>query len=228
MDRKIITLKNAYIFLGFVLVVTTVLTPLMVRSGISFVEEETVEVIMIITQFIIGFVIYRMYRNEMEVLDYRSKEAVRHIGTTNVEIQSLRKIFDDVQKYPRSSHEFGKVMADLTKIVAGITKADHVLLRIIDIEEARTVTEKELKNNESLSHIGNKELIDGLVKDGFFVVSSRQDVLSVKVFCIFNADINDRQRDMLQRIVEEVEMIYVLFSFWRGTKAVEIQSKRIV
>jgi hypothetical protein len=225
MDRKIITLKNIYIFLGFVLVATTVSTPLVVRSGVSFFEEETVEVIMIIAQFSIGFIIYRMYRNEMEALDYQFKEAVKHIGTTNVEIQSLRKIFDDVQKYPRSSREFGRVMNDLTKIIVGITKAEYVLLRIIDVDEVRTVTEKELKNNENLLHIGNKDLIDGLVKDGFFVISSRQDILSVKVFCVFNADINNQQRDMVQRIVEEIEMIYALFSFWRGTKDVEIQSK---
>lgn len=93
--------------------VTTILTPLAVRSGISFLEEEIVEVIVIIAQFIIGFIIYGMHRHEVEELDYRFKEAVRHIGSTNVEIQSLRKIFDDVQRYPRSVKEFNNVMAHL-------------------------------------------------------------------------------------------------------------------
>lgn len=59
----------------------------------------------------------------------------------------------------------------------------------------------------------------------FLVVSSRQDVLSAKVFCVFDQKINDQQRVLVQRIVEELEMIYALFSLWRGIKAVEVQYK---
>jgi hypothetical protein len=219
MKKNFITLKNLYIASIFLIVVIITFTPVIVTQGISIVDEELGEFILIAIQFFVAYVLYRLYQREIEKSNQELIRALQYIGTANVEIQNFKEIFSDLDRYPRNAKEFKYILDDLTKKAAGITKSEQVILRIINIVDGKTLTENMYCENGNKSlKIGNKELISGAIINGFSVISSRQDSFNVKAFCVFSAEINENQRNLLQRIVEELEIIYLLFSITDGEK----------
>jgi hypothetical protein len=219
MKKNFITLKNLYIASIFLIVVIITFTPVIVTQGISIVDEELGEFILIAIQFFVAYVLYRLYQREIEKSNQELIRALQYIGTANVEIQNFKEIFSDLDRYPRNAKEFKYILDDLTKKAAGITKSEQVILRIINIVDGKTLTENMYCENGNKSlKIGNKELISGAIINGFSVISSRQDSFNVKACCVFSAEINENQRNLLQRIVEELEIIYLLFSITDGEK----------
>jgi hypothetical protein len=188
-------------------------TPVLIKDGISIFDEEVSELILIAIQFFVAYILYRLYQREIEKSNQELVRALQYIGTTNVEIQNFKEIFVDLDRYPKNIKEFKIILDNLTKKAAGITKSQWVLLRIVNTLQVKTLTEDlYCEGDNKNKKIGNKELINGTAINGFSVISSRQESFNIKAFCVFSAQINENQRSLLRRIVEELEIIYLLFT----------------
>lgn len=213
MRKNFITLKFFYLALILVIILVITFTPLIVTKGISIIAEELGELILIAIQFFVAYILYRLYQREIEKSNQELVRALKYIGTTNVEIQNFKEIFADLDRYPKNEKEFKNILVNLTQKAAGITKSEQVILRIINTLEAKTLTENMYcENGNKGAKISNKGLISKETINGFSVIASRQESFNIKAFCIFSTEINASQRDLLQRIVEELEIIYLLFS----------------
>jgi len=220
MKKDFATLKNFYFGLMLLIIVIIILTPVLVTDGISVLDEEISELVLIAVQVVIAYVLYRLYQREIEKTNQELVRALRYIGTANVEIQNFKEIFADLDRYPSSAKKFKNILNDLAKKAAGITKSKQVILRIVNTLEAKTLTENiYCENGDKNFKIGNRELVNGAGLNGYSVISSRQESFNIKAFCIFSAQINESQRNLIQRIVEELEIIYLLFSITNGEKA---------
>jgi len=219
MRKDFVTLKNFYLGLIILIITVIIFTPILIRDGISILDEETAELVLIAIQFFVAYVLYRFYQKEIEKSNQELIRAFQHIGTTNVEIQNFKEIFADLERYPKNKKEFKYIFNDLTQKAAGIAKSEQITLRIVNILEAKTLTENIYRENGGKSiKIGNKELVNGVEIPGIHVISSRQDSFNIKAFCAFSAEINENQRNLIQRIVEELEIIYLLFSITNGER----------
>lgn len=213
MRKDFINLKNFYLSLILLIILIITLTPVIIKDGVSIFDEEIVELVLIAIQFFVAYILYCLYQREIEKSNQELVRALQYIGTTNVEIQNFKEIFVDLDRYPGNTKEFKIILNDLTKKAAGITKSQWVLLRIVNTLQVKTLTEDlYCEDGNKNKKIGNKELINGAAIDGFSVISSRQESFNVKAFCVFSAQINENQRSLLQRIVEELEIIYLLFT----------------
>jgi hypothetical protein len=221
MRKNFVTLKNFYLGLIFLIIAVIILTPILIREGVSILDEEVSEIILIAIQFAVAFILYRLYQREIEKSNQELIRTLQYIGTTNVEIQNFKEIFVDLDRYPRNTKEFKFILDDLTKKAAGIAKAQWVLLRIVNTLEVKTLTESLYCENENKNmKISNKELINGRIIKGPYVISSRQESFNIKAYCVFSSAINESQRNLLQRIVEELEIIYLLFSITNEGRSV--------
>jgi hypothetical protein len=217
MKKNFVTLKNFYFGLILLTITFIIITPVLIKEGFSTLDEEASELILIAVQFIVAFILYRLYQREIEKSNQELIRALQYIGTTNVEIQNFKEIFIDLDRYPRNEKEFKFILNNLTEKAAGIAKTQWILLRIVNTLEAKTLTENLYCEDENKNKkIGNKELISGTVAGDISVIGSRQDSFNVKAFCAFSAEINKNQRNLIQRIVEELEIIYLLFSITSG------------
>ncbi|HEX7586513.1 MAG TPA: hypothetical protein VF390_02685, partial [Patescibacteria group bacterium] len=87
MRKNFITLKFFYLALILVIILAITFTPLIVTKGISVIDEELGELILIATQFFVAYILYRLYQREIEKSNQELVRALKYIGTTNVEIQ---------------------------------------------------------------------------------------------------------------------------------------------
>ena len=85
--------------------------------------------------------------------------------------------------------------------------------------ETKTLTENiYCENGDKNVKISNKELVNRGTIAGYSIISSRQENFNIKAICIFSAQLNENQRNLIQRIVEELEIIYLLFSITNNKK----------
>jgi len=91
---RINALKNVYILCLITIVLLIIFTPWLVTQGLSFIDEESIEVILIALLFGIGSFIYSRYKQEIEVtknelinldkdkqtLEERLEESFKYIG----------------------------------------------------------------------------------------------------------------------------------------------------
>ncbi len=213
-------------------IILIALTPRFISNGVGFIEkEEDVEGILIIILFVVGYVIYYFYKRELEkslrqieehemrnkTMEERLDGAIKHIGSLNVQIQEIRSIFSDLNKYPESKQDFKLVVEFLAKKILSLVSAEWVLIRIID-----PLTLKTLKDHNQtrgsyilLKHqISNEELVNKRdeIKE-FSVVESEPSGLSLRVFCIFpRSNLTQEQKVLLKAVANQLELIYLIFA----------------
>jgi hypothetical protein len=207
-----------------------ILTPLVVTKAFSIFEEETLEVILITALFLVGYFIYRLYKRQVEKdkvelrelqrdrddLESRLDEAFRHIGKINVQIDEIRDVFSNIDKYPESHEEIKHIFHYLAHKILGLVDSPWVILRVIDISSLATQKEHIESRGGSqaqIPNISNKDLLTNEVLDGWQVLKSEQSNLNVKAFCILPANhISDDQKILIQAITGQLEMLFLIFS----------------
>ncbi|MBN1778730.1 MAG: hypothetical protein JW816_00705 [Candidatus Buchananbacteria bacterium] len=141
MHIKFNWLKNTYLIILGILFVLIVATPILISDGISFLTEEMTEMIIIFLLLIASILIYSFYQNELKKRVEQRDEAIKEIGKINVQIEKIKEAFETIEKYPENKSDLKYLMNALAEKILGIAPVDWVLLRIIDLNDQRTLTE---------------------------------------------------------------------------------------
>lgn len=230
MKMQVNFLKNLYLTSTVILLCLVVATPFLVRSGISVIEEEYVEAILIILIFIVGYILFLLYRREAakiakklsqaekdkEKVEDRLTEAFKYIGGVNVQIDTIRSLFAELKEYPQNKQEMKQAMKFLANKILSIIAADWVLLRIIDLSSQVTLREyTETRGSVALikHEISNKNLVQGQKNDDYSYITSRQNTFNIKLFCIFpKIKVSQQQQIILRAMVNQLEMLFLIFN----------------
>ncbi len=206
-----------------------VATPLLIRGNVTLMkkfvlEEDIFEALLIAALLALAYTAHRVYRGELESLKKSNigltkshTEAFKYIGTVNVQLQRLGAIFSGWQRYPETKTEFQRMLASAVRSIGGMVKVDWTLIRIIDQEDFRTITEhwESFAKEGADQHIriSNRALVEGKPIEGFSVVCSRRNNLAVNVACIMPAkELVREEKILIEAIVGELEMLFIIFT----------------
>jgi len=216
--------------LFIIVLVIIVFTPLLIRQGFSIFEEEVLEAIIVSLLFIVSYIIYILYLNEIKknqealknleknrlTLEERLTEAFKHIGQVNVQIKEIRSIFNGLKKYPESKNDFKNILKYFAEKVLSIIAVDWVLFKIIDLENIKTLGEYGQCRGESafpINKIGNNDIVKKTNFEQYNILCSDQGDLNIKIYCITpKIRINDETETFIKVVVNQLEMIFLIFS----------------
>jgi len=234
--RKLQLLEGIYIILLVCLFSLIISTPYLISNKVSLthniiIDEEIVEGLLIALLLVISYVVSARYRKELD--EYRSEitnlsakkadvesrltDAFKYIGAVNVQIEEIKSLVLSLNKYPEDKKDFKNSLSYLSQKVLGIVNVDWVIFRIIDVDSLKTLREySETRGSAVLlkHNISNKSLVDAKSIDGCNVISSNQENLTIKVFCIIPsvAYVTATQKGLMQTIVSSLEMLFIIFA----------------
>lgn len=217
-----------YMLILGLLFTVVVTTPLFITGHVSLtkkfvLEEDALEALLIATLLGLAYTVHRVYRREVENLkksnDGLTKshtEAFKYIGTVNVKLQKFWAIFFGFQRYPETKAEFRRILSLSARNVRGIVNADWILIRFINQNNFRTITEHwEFFAGETCpnAQISNRSLVEGKTIADFSIVCSRRNNLDIDVVCIIPVNALEREEKILiEAIAGELEMLFIIFT----------------
>ena len=228
--KSIKLLERTYFSFLLLILLLVVFTPYIIRSGFLLFEEESLEVIIIILLFGIGYIILRLYQKEVEDnleelerakrekqnLEDRLTDAFKYIGSVNVQIQEIRSVFSGIKKLPENKKDLKYILQFFAGKILGIVNVDWVILRIVDTENSVTLREHSETRGKILlvkHEIGNSDLLANKNSDDYKIINSSQENFHIKTFCLLpNKKINQHQEDLIRGIINQLEMLFIIFS----------------
>ncbi len=238
MASRIEKLRNLFLLVFFLLVISIIFTPLLVRMGFSMFPEETLESIILLIQISVAWKIFRLYEGtvkhrEKEIQnlerEYQKREkelleAFAYLGKVNVQV-SLIKSFLQKLKAPSSRKEVETYINEILRIVLSLSGKSWATLRAIDTKNLQTLDEYWAKASPEIStngvKIGNKDIMkwekeeNECRKNGYCVFGSSSSKLSpLKIFLVFldGEKMEPDIRDFLQAAANQCEVLLTLFS----------------
>lgn len=219
-------LKNVYFLMLSALLILMIATPFLINEKmISELSDDMLETIVLLTMVITGFIIYRLYRRELEKNQKSLDELLGHVGSVNIQIEQIKAFFCDLKKYPESKKDLKYILHTFADRVLAMVNADWVLFRIIEIDSAHTLSEHgQSRGNSAWSNheIGNKDLLETGASNGFISIQSSQDNFNLKVFCVLpKKSLSEEQKILLGKIVNDLGMLYLIFSsvYYKNVRA---------
>jgi hypothetical protein len=239
MNKKIYILEKLYLLLSITIAAVIIFTPLIINSGISIIPEEVLEVIVIALLFGIGSVLLRQYRKEVEKnllvcdnltkinnnLEERLMSAFKHIGSVNIQIDEVRSAFSEIKKYPENKRDFKYLLQFFGIRVLCMTDADWVIFRIVDATNTTTLGEYcEARGDNAVINqkVSNKNLLENGSITGCKIIKSSQENFYIKTFCIIQtASLNRDQEILIKAIVNQLEMLFLIYTSNNLNKAID-------
>ncbi len=179
------------------------------------IQEEYVESFFLFLLLLIGYLLLKLYKNEIIKNQDKLNEAFKYIGQVNVQLQEINKVFEGIRKIPENKKEIKNILDFFTKKTLAIVNANWSLLRVIDMSTKKTLREYSYSRGSAvlLKHgISNENLINKIIIDGYTVVTSDQINLGLKVYFIFPVSkINKNQKILIKAIINQLEMLIVIF-----------------
>ena len=198
------------------LVFLVIFTPLLITDDLPAIGEEALESIIIAFLFAIGFILNRLYEKELRLRENYLKEAWAHIGEINLLTEAFKDAFIHVDKYPENKKEMKELLATMTKKILSMVNCHFVMLRILLTDEVKTLTEYYQSRNglkDFEIKLSNKQLIENGNDDKHEVIVSSTKNTKIKVYCIFpKTKINQEQKIFIQKIVNDLAMLYMIFN----------------
>jgi hypothetical protein len=223
MSKKHKKLREGILFLIIINVIVIIITPFFnVKFG-GF-SDEVSETVFISSLFMLMAVLFSFYSREVdkykkqqEELEDRLRETFKYIGSINLQLEEMKKVFSSVNKYPESKKDIQALFVHTAERILGIINADWVLLKIVDIKSGNNLHEYFIsRGNKKIDKIKveNKELLSGECSFGqCSIVKSNQDNFNIKAFCILPvAAKNDNQEFLINSIVNQLEMLFIIFN----------------
>ena len=228
-------LQVLYFVILLILFSLIIYTPTLIKGSASLnenliLEEETIEGSLVGALMILGIVILGIYKHEIQ----RHKEQIRiiddekqrvagrllvsdqYIGQVNVQISEIESIFNWIDKYPQTKTDFNKVFSYYGDRILGIINTNWALIRIINRDTQRTVTEHfqtRPGTTPDYPHVSNKMIIEKQPSLSCTTVISKPDNLEFLVSCTMPVDkINKHQVGFVQAIINEITMLFVIYS----------------
>jgi hypothetical protein len=232
-ENKAKLLKAAYVSSLTLLFLLMVFTPYLVGSGLFLrarliVGEEIAEGVLIALLLLAGYfasIVYKKefdkYARELEelaakkdTLENELNEAFCYIGAVNVQLLEIKSVLTGQKRYPESKRDFKKIESLFARQALGIANVDWVVLRIVNPETLRTLQEhSEARGKARLRkhNISNKAVVSNEAVADYSVVTSEQENLTIKAFCILpTKELAESQQILIRAIVSELEMLFIL------------------
>lgn len=223
MIKKRKKIRGAVLFLIVINVLLIIATPFFNVRFWNF-SEELSEAALISSLFLLMVLLFSFYSREVnkykkqqEDLEERLRETFKYIGSINLQLEEMKKVFSSVNKYPESKKDVQALFAHTAERILGIINVDWVLLRIVDIRNGNNLHEYFIsrgnKKTEKIK-IENKLLLSGECPDNkCSVVKSNQENFNIKAFCVLPiASKNDNQKFLINSIVNQLEMLFIIFN----------------
>lgn len=234
---RIEKLRNIFLLVFLILVVTIISTPLLVSRGFYLFAQETWEAILLLAQVSLAWNIFRLYekavsRREEEIekleKEYQKREkqlleTFAYLGKVNVQI-SLIKDFLGKLKAPTSKKEVKEYLDDILRMALAISQKEWMTVRIINTENMQTIAEHwagfSSKSKMGEVKIGNREIVEmahdkNLCNERNLCVlpSAGSKPYKEKAFLVFLEKNNvDREvLEFLKAAVNQCEIIHTLF-----------------
>lgn len=239
MSPKIERLRNLFLFVFFLLVISIIFTPLLVRGGFLIFPEEPLESVLLFLQVSIGWRIFVLYQRTVESREkeiqklegeYQKREkelleAFAYLGKVNVQV-SLIKSFLKKLKAPSSRKEAENYINEILGIALTLSGKKWVTLRAVNVKTLQTANEYWTKSDKAIDtqgiKIGNKDIVkwdqDREIgqKNGYFVLgSSGSEISRTKVFLVFlnGTKLEPDIEDFLRAAANQCEVLLTLFDF---------------
>ena len=186
------------------------------------IREEHIESFFIIIIFIIGYIIFKLYKQEIAKqkehangIKNRLDDAFKYIGQVNVQIKAVKEALSGLKKFPEKKSDLKNIINFLVEKVLAIVNSDWALLRIIDLEDGHILREKSIARGEAVlfkHNINSQKLINKEPIGEYSVVTTEQKNLGLKAFIVLPIKtLNKEQRILIEAIAQELEMIFLIF-----------------
>jgi hypothetical protein len=228
-------LQVLYLLITLILFSVILLTPLLIKGPLHLtekliLEEEIIEGFLLSVLVLLSIVIYTLYTHEsakqkelINKINLAKKSAeeklidsFQYIGQINVQIEQIKLIFNNSDKLPGTKNDFKKTLYFLSERVFGITKADWILFKIIDIKNNKTINEQfETRHGYTFDypHVSNKTIIENQSCPPFTAIISKPQNFNFLVSCILSVDsISRDERIFIQAIANEITMLFVILN----------------
>ncbi len=239
---RIDKLRNVFLFVFLILVITIIFTPLLVRKGFSFFPEELLEAILLLVQVSLAWKIFRLYEKtvkirekEIEKLEKeyqkREKELLEtfaYLGKINVQMSLIRSFLQKL-KIPSSKREMKEHIEEILRMAMTISKKKWITLRIMNMQGVQTISEYWAKVSSEIKtedlKIGNREIMELSADEklcnekGYCVLSSESPNSSNhKAFLVFleKDKIDKETLGFLNAAVNQCEIIHNMFELRNG------------
>ena len=226
-------LQIVYFVIILVLFSLIIYTPTLIEGPVHITkklifEEETFEGILIGILFIISVLILNLYKSEVDKqkelinkinndkkkVEQRLLESDQYIGKVNVQLMDIKSIFNSIDSYPQTKTEFKKTFNYFGERIIGIANSNWALIRIIDCNSQKTISEHLAKRDHSQSefpHISNKMIIENEPIATLTTIVSRPKNLNVLVFCVLPLEkIGNNDRLFIQAMIDEITKLFVI------------------
>ena len=223
MKRKYRKSQKIFLLLIIIEIILIIVTPFL---NIKFwgLSEESSETVFISFQFLLIVAFLTFYNKEIDKykkqqaeLEDRLRETFKYIGSINLQLEEMKKVFSSVNKYPENKKDIQALFVHSAERILGIINADWVLLRMIDKQTKNTLHEYFIsrgnKKVEKLKVENSDLLNEDFSSDKYSVVKSNQDNFNIKAYCILPvAAENSNQKFLLSSITNQLEMLFIIFN----------------
>lgn len=217
-----------------------IMTPFFIKNGTILLSEETVEGAFLAIELLALIVVFRHYDSQIKQredetmalntkLEKKEKEllnALEYLGKVNVQVSMTKSIFEKM-KVPSTKSQLTEVYSELLRIVCGMAEESHAVLRIVNLQNGRMLSEHTEKigghgDNEIKSSLGNKELIEKFIKRDkenvgeFATFFSSVENFYVKAFITIpntkGKKFQQEERAFLETVANQCEVVFLLFN----------------
>lgn len=216
-------LNRIYYISTTFLLVLIIFTPLLVREGLTFIEEEVFELLIIAAALFLVFLINQLYQRELKKREKTLEGAWKHVGELNLQIERFRSAIVDFRKYPENKSDLKFLFKFTAEKILGILNIPCLMFRIVEEKSMRTLSEyfqERMQGQGTDIKIENSCLIGNMSKKGYQIIASSPKNYTIRVFCIFpKTFMTEDQKLFTQKTVDDLCSYYIIFSsaYYRGT-----------
>lgn len=220
-----------FIFLFVLIITTPELTIGSVRmSEKLIVQEEMMKGLVLGVLFVVSTLILNLYKGEVakhkdqiekintdkQKVEERLQISDQYIGMINVQIKEIKSVFFSIDNYPQTKADFKRTFTFFGEKVLNIVNSSWVLIRIVDSDTQRTISEHYKPRSRSVNkypQISNKMMIDAQpIASHISIISNPKD-MSVLVFCVLPLErISSDEQIFLQAIIDEITKMYIIIN----------------
>ncbi|BFD24715.1 MAG: hypothetical protein JST_000010 [Candidatus Parcubacteria bacterium] len=150
-------------------------------------------------------------------MEERLRETFKYIGSINLQLEEMKKVFSNFNKYPESQKDIQAVFTHTAERILAIVPTDWVLLRIMELDQGKTLHEYFLsRGNKKIEKfkLENQDLLNGECSiGGCSIITSQQNNFNLKAFCILSTEVKDKnQQFMITSAINQLEMLFIIFN----------------
>ncbi len=243
---KLTSIQKAKLILRInfaILFLLIVLTPKFINQGVAGVSEDFVEGTFLLIELLALVIVFNHYEAEISkqeretfALDAKLKkkerellQAFEYLGKVNVQVSMIRELFAKME-VPSTKSQLKNIFSELLKIVCSVSKEECAVLRIVNLESGRMMSEFREENAQTKKEtsycnrieIGSRDLVNKFEvrnkedMNGYCIYYSNAENFLTKAFVLVPNERGDKvskdERAFLEAIANQCEIMFLLFS----------------